>query len=65
MEKLTEGWDWLLNSPAWHYFRGGKSLCHRWGRFGLFLSEDATQKAPHTEKLCPTCLKKRNSEILK
>ncbi len=27
-----EGWTYLYNSPKWHYFRSGKSLC---GRFML------------------------------
>jgi hypothetical protein len=26
---VNEGWTWLLNSPKWHYFRDGRSLCKR------------------------------------
>jgi hypothetical protein len=26
----SEGWTYLYNSPKWHYFRGGRSLCGKW-----------------------------------
>ena len=32
--KPEEGWTWLINATRWHYFRGGRSLCGRWGLFG-------------------------------
>ena len=27
---MKEGWSWLYNSPKYHYFREGRSLCKRW-----------------------------------
>jgi hypothetical protein len=26
-----EGWTWMRNATKWHYFRGRRSLCRRWG----------------------------------
>ena len=58
-----EGWNWLINSPKWHYFRDGRSLCGRWMSFTKdgFDTED---KLDHPDN-CKECNKRRKKELEK
>lgn len=58
-EQANEGWKWLANSPKWHYFREGRSLCCRWGTFAKDGFEQGKDNSPDN---CPTCLKKLREE---
>lgn len=51
----AEGWTWLHNSRAWHYFRDGRSLCGKWLTFQT-IGLDASEKGHDLN--CKTCLKK-------
>lgn len=52
---MNEGWVWLSNSPKWHYFVKGRSLC---GRFGLFGKHDFVQEDGSSPDNCKACQKK-------
>ena len=59
MADFKEGWNYLVNSPKWHYFRDGRSLCRRWGIYGK--NEDSQQGnngSPDNCKACRTALEK-------
>ena len=60
-EQLKEGWTYLWNSPKWHYFRDGKSLCGRWMCLGSEF-EAGNETSPDN---CVTCMKKRMRELEK
>lgn len=50
---LTGGWDWIHNSPKWHYFRSaGQSLC---GRYMVFVLKDAQQGNDNSPDNCTGC----------
>ena len=57
-EPIKEGWAYLSNSPKWHYFRGGRSLCKRWGYFG----HDEEQGKDDSPDNCLACRKKLAKE---
>jgi len=57
----TEGWTYLFNSPKWHYFRGGRSLCKRWMTFGSEF-EQGNDKSPDNCKGCMTALEKERAK---
>lgn len=54
-----EGWGWLTNSPKWHYFQDGRSLCGRWFTFSKNF-EDGNETSPDNCKSCVT--KKQKAE---
>ncbi len=54
-----EGWTYLLNSPKWHYFRGGRSLC---GRFLLLGNPELEQGNENSPDNCKGCLRKLQKE---
>ncbi|MFA5559935.1 MAG: hypothetical protein WDA59_10885 [Methanofastidiosum sp.] len=56
-----EGWTWLSNSPKWHYFRNGQSLCGKWGLLGNHELEQGKNNSPDN---CAICRKKLEKEIL-
>jgi hypothetical protein len=60
----TEGWTYLYNSPKWHYFRGGRSLCKRWMTFGSEF-EQGMDKSPDNCKGCMTALEKERAKAKK
>jgi hypothetical protein len=60
-KKLTEGWTYLINSPKWHYFRHGLSLCGRWAHFG----SDYEQGNDTSPDNCIACRKKLAREVEK
>jgi hypothetical protein len=63
VEKSTvEGWNWLVNTPKWHYFRGGISLCGSWMGLGLKEYEQGGDDSPDN---CKACQKKLAKEKLK
>ena len=56
-----EGWTWLQNSPKWHYFRDGRSLCSKWGLWGnLKFAETENLDSPDN---CKACATKRRKEL--
>lgn len=59
-EKHNEGWNWIYNSPKWHYFVDGKSLCKRWMLFSTPKNlEQGNNNSPDNCKLCRKTLEKR------
>ena len=57
-----EGWGFLFNSRKWHYFRGGMSLCGKWG----LLSSDALEQGnDNSPENCAACKRKRLREVEK
>ena len=59
-EEKKEGWGPALNSPKWHYFRGGRSLCQRYMIFNDSFLEKGNNNSPDN---CKQCSKKINKEI--
>lgn len=59
-----EGWTYLHNSPKWHYFRAGRSLC---GRFMLLTdpAEGYEQGNLESKENCMGCRRKLEKEIAK
>ena len=55
-----EGWTWLHNSPKWHYFRKGRSLCGRWGLF--LVGEPMDPEDKDSPDNCKACWRKRQAE---
>lgn len=53
--KIKEGWYYLSNSPKWHYFRDGRSLCGRWATFAKEGFEQGNDGSPDN---CMGCQKK-------
>jgi hypothetical protein len=51
---INEGWGYISNSPKWHYFRNGRSLCGRWGSFGRTDLEQGNDGSPDNCKACRT-----------
>lgn len=60
--ELTEGWTWLWNSPKWHYFRNGRSLCRNWGLFAKSQPFQADAESPDN---CKECWRRRQKELTK
>lgn len=63
-DKPREGWAWLSNSPKWHYFVAGRSLCGKW----LMVSGDLEQGKDNSPDNCAICrreLKKRQAKATK
>lgn len=58
----NEGWKHLINSPKWHYFREGRSLCGRWATFGKGCCERGNNFSPDN---CATCRKKVLKKLAK
>lgn len=59
MAEKREGWTWLMNSPKWHYFREGRSLCGKW----MILSHGGLQDdGGDGPDACSTCRRKRLRE---
>jgi hypothetical protein len=61
---MKEGWMWLSNSPKWHYFRDGRSLC---GRFALLGASDRHFEDGKNESSqnCKECSRRRLKELSK
>ena len=60
MSEKKEGWTWLYNSKKWHYFRDGRSLCGKWGRFGS--PDTLEQGKDDSPDNCAVCRKKLAKE---
>jgi hypothetical protein len=58
--KNDEGWTWLVNSPKWHYFRSGRSLCGRWLNLGRPELQQGDQASLDN---CAACFRKRQKEV--
>ena len=53
--EMKEGWNWLLNSGKYHYFRNGQSLCGRWG---ILSNGGIDENHPDDDyENCKTCMK--------
>jgi hypothetical protein len=59
----VEGWTYLYNSPKWHYFRAGRSLCCRWLYLGK--GDDLDKREVDSPDNCAACAKRRKAEIAK
>jgi len=57
--KENEGWTYLLNSPKWHYFRDGRSLCRK---FLLLGKPEFDGDEPNSPDNCAKCQTLRNKE---
>ena len=61
-EKFTagseKGWNWLSNTPKWHYFLDGRSLCGKWLGLGLGKTCDDDPKTDNSPDNCAACRKK-------
>lgn len=55
VKKRIEGFWWPLNSNKAHYFQAGRSLCGKWGHFGL---PEFMEIAPNETVVCKACAKK-------
>ena len=63
MEVKNEGWGMCFNTPKWHYFVEGRSLC---GRFMLFGKQDlelGNDNSPDNCKACKAKLEKRKAKV--
>ena len=47
-----KGWGYLSNSPKWHYFENGKSLCGKWLRLAGAPLQDDGHNSPDNCKAC-------------
>lgn len=57
---IPEGWNWLYNTPKWHYFVDGTSLCKRWLLFSIpEKMEQGNDNSPDNCKLCRKKLQTR------
>lgn len=57
---MKAGWNWLHNSPKWHYFdENGRSLCGRYMTLGS--NEDADPRDVESKDNCKACFKKRQA----
>ena len=52
------GWNWIHNSPKWHYFVEGHSLCGRWFSLGLGNSCDDDPATDNSPDNCAACKRK-------
>ena len=59
MGNKKEGWTYLTNSPKWHYFVDGRSLCKRFMLFALPDLELGNDNSPDNCKACRNKLLKR------
>ena len=57
-----EGWTFLFNSPKWHYFREGRSLC---GRFLLLGSPELEKGNDDSVSNYVGCKRKLEREVKK
>jgi hypothetical protein len=58
-----EGWGWLSNSPKWHYFVDGRSLCGRWLGLGLGELEQGMDNSPDNCAECRRRVVKRKVDL--
>lgn len=66
MADFKEGWNYLVNSPKWHYFRAGRSLCKRWMTFGTNAdAETGNNDSKDNCKACRTALEKELAKAAK
>lgn len=65
VKSATEGWNWLLNSSKWHYFRGGRSLCGNWLGLGLTEYQQGNDESPDNCKACRKKLVKEKEKLAK
>jgi hypothetical protein len=57
-----EGWTYLYNSPKWHYFREGRSICKRWMTLG---NPELEQGNDNSKDNCKACIKALEKERAK
>jgi len=57
---MGEGWGWITNSPKWHYFVDGRSLCGKW--IGLGELEQGNDGSPDNCTACKRALEKRRAK---
>ena len=62
MPENKEGWTWLSNSPKWHYFVDGRSLCKRFMLFGNAKLDQGQDDSPDNCKACMKALQKRRDK---
>ena len=54
----ANGWNWIFNSPKWHYFQGGRSICGKWLGIGLGETCDDDPETDDSPDNCLACTKK-------
>lgn len=59
-----EGWGWIRNSPKWHYFVDGRSLCGKWLGLGLGELEQGNDESGDNCTVCKKALAKRKAKAL-
>lgn len=63
-DKQREGWGWVHQSPKWHYFVNGRSLCSRWLGLGLGELEQGKDDSPDNCTACKKALQRRKAREL-
>ena len=53
--ELDKGWGACKNTPKWHYFIGGRSLCRRFMKLSNYCLEQGNDNSPDN---CKECQKK-------
>jgi len=56
------GWNYLTNSPKWHYFAGGRSLCGKFLLFGSNSDAEENDKLDSSDN-CKACVAKRKAQL--
>ncbi|KKN21706.1 hypothetical protein LCGC14_0922460 [marine sediment metagenome] len=54
MTEVKEGWTWLRNSPKWHCFIDGRSICKK---FMLWINPELEQGKDDSPDNCKACMK--------
>jgi len=62
---MKEGWGYVNQSPKWHYFIDGRSLCGKWLGLGLGELEQGKDDSPDNCKECRRRLKKKEKKKLR
>lgn len=58
-----EGWGHPSNSPKWHYFVDGVSLCRKWMFLGGQYLEQGGNNSPDNCKRCREALERRRAAL--
>ena len=57
-----EGWTWLSDSSKWHFFRGGMSLCRKWGWPGT--ADMISDSEIFENNKCKACARIRAKDLI-
>jgi hypothetical protein len=62
MTDNDEGWGACQNTPKWHYFIEGRSLCHHYMLFGKAELQRGNNESPDNCLSCRRKLEKRRKD---